>query len=75
MTGYDLAPITTRTTGRGFDLPTTAPDWHRHKRETVVSVRLTQYERELLRMGRGVYGKFVLMPADDNTFELVRVTP
>lgn len=61
------------TTLRGFPLPSSLPDERRHGRERFYVVRLTEYERQLLRPETsGVVGRFSLMSLSDGTFELVR---
>ena len=59
-------------TDRGFAAPTTHAEKHRHRRDELLIVRLSQYEHDLLRPGHGVVGKFCLISNDDGSFDLVK---
>lgn len=61
-------------TSRGFPAPDARLERLAHRDDQFYVVRLTRWERDQLRLGDGLWGKFTLSPRADGTLDLVRVS-
>ena len=58
---------------RGFPVPAVLSEQLRDNYDRMFVVRLTDWEASFLRPGEGLDGRFVLMPSNDGSYDLVRV--